>query len=67
MNIEKGSAIVIENAPLGIDAANTAGIQSLVVLNNSPLNLRDFDGKIDNSRILKDTESASIPLHGWCS
>ena len=67
MNIEKGHAIVIENAPLGIDAANTAGIQSLVVLNNSPLDLRDFDGKIDNSRILKDTESASIPLHGWCS
>ena len=57
MNIDKGQAIVIENAPLGIDAANTAGIQSLVVLNNSPLNLRDFDGKIDKSRILKDTES----------
>jgi beta-phosphoglucomutase len=67
MNIDKGQAIVIENAPLGIDAANTAGIQSLVVLNNSPLNLRDFDGKIDKSRILKDTESASIPLNGWCS
>jgi beta-phosphoglucomutase-like phosphatase (HAD superfamily) len=66
MNVDKGQAIVIENAPLGIDAANAAGIQSLVVLNNSPLVSRDFEGKIEKSRILKDTRSASIQLHDWC-
>jgi beta-phosphoglucomutase len=66
MNVDKGQAIVIENAPLGIDAANAAGIQSLVVLNNSPLVPRDFEGKIEKSRILKDTRSASIQLHDWC-
>jgi HAD superfamily hydrolase (TIGR01509 family) len=66
MNVDKGQSIVIENAPLGIDAANAAGIQSLVVLNNSPLVPRDFEGKIEKSRILKDTQSASIQLHDWC-
>lgn len=66
MNVDKGQAIVIENAPLGIDAANAAGIQLLIVLNNSPLVPRDFEGKIEKSRILKDTQSVSIQLHGWC-
>jgi len=51
---------------LGIDAANAAGIQSLVVLNNSPLVPRDFEGKIEKIRILKDTRSAFIQLHDWC-
>ena len=67
MNVDKGQAIVIENAPLGVDAANAAGIQSLVVLNNSPLVPRDFEGKIEKSRILKDTQSASIQLRDWCA
>jgi HAD superfamily hydrolase (TIGR01509 family) len=66
MNISKQDAIIIENAPLGIDAANAAGIQSLVVLNNSPLDRSEFDGKIDSRRILHDIASVSIVLSEWC-
>jgi HAD superfamily hydrolase (TIGR01509 family) len=67
MNINQQSALVVENAPLGIDAANTAGIQSLVLLNNSPLSKSDFEGKIDRSRIFKDTVSISAILSEWCN
>lgn len=34
--------LVIENAPLGVQASNNAAIKSLVVLNNSPLRKNDF-------------------------
>jgi beta-phosphoglucomutase-like phosphatase (HAD superfamily) len=67
MNINQQSALVVENAPLGIDAANTAGIQSLVLLNNSPLSKSDFEGKIYRSRIFKDTVSISAILSEWCN
>ena len=66
MNIDKKHAMIIENAPLGIEAANTAGINSVVVLNNSPLNQRDFNGKIDRSRIHTNIDSISTILFEWC-
>lgn len=67
MNVDKKDAIVVENAPLGIEAANRAGIQSFVVFNDSPLYPKDFDGKIDKRRILKETRLASTQLEQWCS
>lgn len=67
MNIDRRDAIVVENAPLGIEAANRAAIQSFVVLNDSPLDHKDFVGKIHKRRILKDTSSLSGLLEQWCN
>jgi HAD superfamily hydrolase (TIGR01509 family) len=66
MNIYPQNALVVENAPLGIDAANTAGIQSLALLNNSPLYKKDFDGKIDSRRIFANIASIAEVLSEWC-
>jgi beta-phosphoglucomutase-like phosphatase (HAD superfamily) len=60
LNIENKSsdAIVIENAPLEVKAANKAAIPCVVTLNTSPLTLADFEGLIFKDRIFKDTISA---------
>jgi len=34
--------VVIENAPLGVQASNNAAIEPIVVLNNLPLKVSDF-------------------------
>ena len=49
------SAFVAENAPLGVEAANNAGIPCIVVLNNTPLNIQDFRS------IIMRIESSGIP------
>src|SRR5215210_538540 len=59
INIPASQALVVENAPLGIEAANKAGIQCIVVLNNSPLNIQDFRSVISEGRIFKETISAA--------
>ena len=68
MKIETSEAIIVENAPLGVEAANKAGIQCIVVLNNTPLIIEDFTNMINNDRIFKETKSASKLLEDyWCS
>ena len=42
MNLTPSEAIVVENSPLGIEAANRAGIPYIVTLNNTPLEMSDF-------------------------
>jgi beta-phosphoglucomutase len=41
-NTSDNEAIVVENAPLGVKAANNADIPSIVTLNTSPLTIADF-------------------------
>jgi beta-phosphoglucomutase len=60
-------AIVVENAPLGVKAANNADIPSIVTLNTSPLTIADFKELISEDRIFKDTISAGRFLRNWCS
>jgi HAD superfamily hydrolase (TIGR01509 family) len=62
-------AIVVENAPLGVKAANDADIPCIVTLNSSPLAISDFKDLISSSeeRIFKDTQAASKYLKDWCS
>ena len=50
--------IIVENAPLGIMAANAVNIPSIVILNNSPLDALDFTGLISKDKIFKDIKSA---------
>jgi beta-phosphoglucomutase-like phosphatase (HAD superfamily) len=67
INISASEAMVVENAPLGIEAANKAGIQSIVVLNNSPLNIEDFRFVISEERIFRETKSAGRFIESQCN
>ena len=66
MKLSPPGAIVIENAPLGVRAANNAGIRCIVTLNNTPLKTSDFDGLISEELIFLDTKSASSFLKKHC-
>jgi beta-phosphoglucomutase len=73
MNLKPFDAIILENSPLGAEAANKAGIQCIIRLNNTPLDIPDFKGIMfvdsdinnNNSRVFKDTKSASNFLKEW--
>ena len=72
MNLKPSEAIVVENAPLGVEAAIRAGIEYIVTLNNTPLDISsDFKGITsfadrEKNKIFKDTKSASNFLKKWC-
>ena len=72
MDLKPSEAIVVENAPLGVEAAIRAGIEYIVTLNNTPLDISsDFKGTIsiddkERNKIFKDTKSASSFLKEWC-
>jgi HAD superfamily hydrolase (TIGR01509 family) len=55
MKLKPSEAVVVENAPLGAKAANNAGIECFVALNNTPLTRSDFTGIISQDRILAKT------------
>ena len=67
LKLNTTEALVVENAPLGVEAANRAGIPCIVVLNNTPLNTTDFKSLMPEERILKRTESAFNFLQNWCT
>jgi beta-phosphoglucomutase len=67
IKILPSKALVAENAPLGVEAANNAGIPCIVVLNNTPLNIQDFRSIINEDRIFRDTGSAAGFIEGWCN
>jgi beta-phosphoglucomutase len=67
IKISPSEALIVENAPLGVEAAHKAGIQCIVVLNNTSLTIQDFISVIDEDRILKETRSATTVVRGWCN
>jgi beta-phosphoglucomutase len=70
MNLMHSDVIVVENSPLGVQAAVRAGLKYIVTLNNSPLDLNtDFKEAISSdieNVMFKDTKSASDYLLNWC-
>jgi beta-phosphoglucomutase len=66
MGLTESDAIVIENAPLGIRAANNAHIKCIVTLNNTPLQLSDFEGLVEHKLIFADTRSVIPFLKEYC-
>ncbi len=66
IKVPPSKALVVENAPLGVEAANKAGIQCIVVLNNTPLKIQDFQSIIVDDRIFKETISAAGFIERWC-
>jgi len=72
MNLSPSETVVVENSPLGVEAAANAGIPYIITLNNTPLDISDFGTLIhskndeENSILFKDTISASNFLKEWC-
>lgn len=66
LELTESEALVVENAPLGVQAANEAGIRCIVTLNNTPLKISDFDGLISEEAVFPDTKSASSFLKDCC-
>jgi HAD superfamily hydrolase (TIGR01509 family) len=66
IKIPPSETVVVENAPLGVEAATSAGIQCIVILNNTPLNIQDFTSVIAEDRIFKEIISATTFIEGWC-
>jgi beta-phosphoglucomutase-like phosphatase (HAD superfamily) len=66
MGLSESEAIVVENAPLGVKAANNAGIRCIVTLNNTPLKISDFEGLIAFESIFPNTSSVILFLKEYC-
>ena len=66
MGLTESDAIVVENAPLGVKAANNATLKCIVTLNNTPLKLSDFEGLIAQESIFPNTSSAISFLKQYC-
>ena len=66
MGLTESEAIVVENAPLGVKAANNAKIRCIVTLNNTPLKLSDFEDLIEQESIFPNTSSAISFLREYC-
>ena len=66
MGLTESEAIVVENAPLGVKAANNAKLKCIVTLNNTPLKLSDFEGLIAQESIFPNTSSAIPFLKEYC-
>jgi beta-phosphoglucomutase len=66
MGLTESEAIVVENAPLGVKAANNAGVRCIVTLNNTPLRISDFEGLIAHESMFPNTSSATSFLEEYC-
>jgi beta-phosphoglucomutase len=68
MNIKSSDCIIVENAPLGVEAANKAGIKCIITVNNTPLEVSsDFPNVISKETIIfRDTKSTIDFLRKWC-
>ncbi len=66
LRVQAKDAVVVENAPLGVRAANNAGIPCYVALNTTLLGRPDFAGIIQVDRIFEKTSSLKGPLQEMC-
>ncbi len=72
LNLKPSEAVIVENAPLGVESAIRAGVRYIITLNNTPLELSNFKGILPNNKneidkiVFKDTKSASKFLNDWC-
>lgn len=70
MNLPTSQVIVVENSPLGVEAANKAGLECIITLNNTPLdipnNFKEVMSSDPKKFTFKDTKSASKFLKNWC-
>ena len=65
--LNPSKVLVIENAPLGVQASNNAAIKPVVVLNYSPLRVNDFVNLIPIDQIYDETKNIEDKLITWCN
>jgi beta-phosphoglucomutase-like phosphatase (HAD superfamily) len=70
MNLPASQVIVVENSPLGVEAANKASLECIITLNNTPLDIQNDFKEVMSSDPKKftfnDTKSAGNFLKNWC-
>jgi len=72
LSLKPSEAIIVENAPLGVESAIRSKMKYIVTLNNTPLKISDFKSLTTNDKeqidniVFKDTKSASNFLVKWC-
>jgi beta-phosphoglucomutase len=66
MKLRAEDAVVVENAPLGVKAANNASIDCFVVLNNTPLARFDFGSIIPQNKIFEKTSALRKLIEELC-
>ncbi len=72
LNLKPSEAVIVENAPLGVESAIRSGVRYIITLNNTPLEISDFKGLLPDNKneidkiVFKDTKSASKFLYNWC-
>ena len=70
MKLSTSQVIVVENSPLGVEAANKAGLECIITLNNTPLDIHNDFNEVMSSDpkkfTFKDTKSTSKFLKNWC-
>jgi beta-phosphoglucomutase len=70
MKLKPSEVMVVENSPLGVEAAVRAGLKYIITLNNTPLDLNaDFKEVISSDvekGTFRDTKSAGEFLKNWC-
>jgi HAD superfamily hydrolase (TIGR01509 family) len=59
--------IVVENSPLGVQAARNSKMRCILTLNNSPLDSSEFKNFIDEENIFENTHSVYNYLRSWCN
>ena len=66
LSLKPADGLVVENAPLGVEAANNASIDCLLVLNNTPLATSDFDRIIPQDKIFEKTSKLRSIIDELC-
>jgi beta-phosphoglucomutase len=70
MELSTSQVIVVENSPLGVEAANKAGLECIITLNNTPLDIHNDFNEVMSSKpkkfTFKDTKSTGKFLKNWC-
>ena len=70
MKLSTSQVIVVENSPLGVEAANKAGLECIITLNNTPLDIHNDFNEVMSSEpkkfTFKDTKATSKFLNNWC-
>jgi beta-phosphoglucomutase-like phosphatase (HAD superfamily) len=66
MNLEPYSSMAKESAAIGVQAASSAGIQCIIVLNVISLIISHFKQAIFEEMIFKQKRSVNSLLQSWC-
>ena len=68
LGVSPTNALIVENAPLGVQAAEASWVKVHCILNSSPLSAFDFRELIkDEYNIFRDMNAASGFLLSWCA